>query len=74
VTAGLDFGLELIALLRDPTYAQAVQLMCEYDPDPPFRSGSPATADPAVVQIVAGMFEGFSQQLGNVATGLAART
>jgi cyclohexyl-isocyanide hydratase len=74
VTAGLDFGLELIALLRDPTYAQAVQLMCEYDPDPPFRSGSPTTADPAVVQIVSGMFEGFSRQLGNVASGLAART
>jgi putative intracellular protease/amidase len=74
VSAGLDFGLELIALLRDPTYAQAVQLMCEYDPAPPFNSGSPQTAPAEVAGIVSAMFEGFSTQLGELARSLPAQT
>lgn len=32
VTAGLDFGLTLVAELRDQTYAECTQLMSEYDP------------------------------------------
>lgn len=44
VTAGLDFGLTLVAELRDRTYAECCQLMNEYDPDPPFRAGSLTTA------------------------------
>ncbi len=74
VSAGLDFGLELIALLRDSTYAQAVQLMCEYDPVPPFHSGSPQTATAEVAGIVSAMFEGFSTQLGELGRSLSAQT
>ena len=37
VTAGLDFGLLLVSMLRDRTYAEAMQLLAEYDPAPPFR-------------------------------------
>lgn len=44
VTAGIDFGLSLIAKLRSPAYARAVQLYLEYDPQPPFNAGSPETA------------------------------
>jgi cyclohexyl-isocyanide hydratase len=44
VTAGMDFGLALVALLRNRTYAEAVQLYLEYDPKPPFNAGSPDTA------------------------------
>ena len=44
VTAGLDFGLRVIAELRSQAYAEAVQLYVEYDPQPPFRAGSPKTA------------------------------
>lgn len=44
VTAGIDFGLTLIARLRSPTYAKAVQLYLEYDPQPPFDAGSPEKA------------------------------
>jgi len=32
--------------------AQAIQLGIEYDPDPPFDSGSPAKADPRLVELV----------------------
>lgn len=49
VTAGLDFGLTMVAELRDRTYAECCQLMSEYDPDPPFNAGSMKTA-PAEVK------------------------
>jgi putative intracellular protease/amidase len=49
VTAGLDFGLTMVAELRDRTYAECCQLRSEYDPDPPFHAGSIKTA-PAEVK------------------------
>jgi cyclohexyl-isocyanide hydratase len=44
VTAGIDFGLTLAADLADPTLAQAIQLLLEYAPAPPFNAGRPETA------------------------------
>jgi transcriptional regulator GlxA family with amidase domain len=44
VTTGLDFGLTMVAELRDRTYAECCQLMSEYDPNPPFNAGSMKTA------------------------------
>lgn len=52
VTAGIDFALTLTAMLRGATHAKAVQLSLEYDPAPPFDSGSPDAADPAIVAAV----------------------
>jgi cyclohexyl-isocyanide hydratase len=52
ITAGIDFGLCVAAMLRDARTAQEIQLMMEYDPQPPFHNGSPATADPSLVQQV----------------------
>lgn len=49
VTAGIDFGLTLLELLQGRQVAEMTQLAMEYDPHPPFDSGSPATADPAHV-------------------------
>jgi putative intracellular protease/amidase len=48
VTAGLDFGLLMLAELRDKIYAECCQLMIEYDPQPPFNAGSLQTAPEAV--------------------------
>ena len=59
VTAGLDFGLTMVAELRDPLYAQGVQLGCEYDPAPPFNSGSLRTAPDDVKAIMTSMYAGF---------------
>lgn len=56
VTAGIDFGLTLIALLRSPEYAQAVQLYLEYDPAPPFDAGSPSKAPKSAKQFLDAMF------------------
>ncbi len=47
ISAGLDFGLALAARLRGPDYARTAQLVAEYAPAPPFRSGTPAEAGPA---------------------------
>ncbi len=41
-------ALHLAALLTDETTARAIQLHAEYDPMPPFDSGSWAKASPAV--------------------------
>jgi cyclohexyl-isocyanide hydratase len=48
VTAGIDFGLAIAAKLRNDAYAQAIQLYIEYDPQPPFDSGSPEKASKPV--------------------------
>ncbi|HEY0012978.1 MAG TPA: DJ-1/PfpI family protein [Allosphingosinicella sp.] len=44
VTAGIDFALALTAAIRGEAHARAVQLSLEYDPRPPFDSGSPEAA------------------------------
>ena len=46
VTAGLDFGLELAAILKGEEEARRIQLTLEYAPEPPFRNGTPAEAGP----------------------------
>ena len=57
VSAGLDLGLAVVAKLRDKTYAQGVQLMAEYAPQPPLHAGTPKTAPPAVHQMMDSMFD-----------------
>lgn len=60
VTAGIDFGLYLAAQLAGNDAAQRIQLFLEYDPQPPFNSGSPHTA-PA--HIVTGVREWASKMI-----------
>ena len=52
VTAGIDMALHIVAREVAPEMAQAVQLGIEYDPDPPFDSGSPEKAAPEIVELV----------------------
>jgi cyclohexyl-isocyanide hydratase len=52
VTAGMDFALTIVALLHGDAIAQSMQLAMEYDPEPPFRSGSPRVAPAAIVESV----------------------
>ena len=59
VTAGIDFGLTLLAELRGEEVAKLTQLMIEYNPQPPFDTGHPDTAGPEMVAMVhAGMGDG----------------
>jgi transcriptional regulator GlxA family with amidase domain len=48
VSSGIDMGLRLAAELAGEDVARAIQLGIEYDPQPPFDSGSPDKADPAL--------------------------
>ncbi|WP_412757464.1 DJ-1/PfpI family protein [Legionella bozemanae] len=50
VSAGIDMALYLAAKLANENVAQSVQLSLEYDPEPPFTSGSPEKAPEALVQ------------------------
>ena len=50
VTAGIDFGLVLTALVGGEEMAKVIQLQLEYNPAPPFRAGSPHTAGLPVLQ------------------------
>jgi transcriptional regulator GlxA family with amidase domain len=52
VSAGIDMALHLVSREAGPEVAQAVQLGIEYDPDPPFDSGSPEKAPPEIVELV----------------------
>jgi cyclohexyl-isocyanide hydratase len=49
VTAGIDFGLKVAAEIAGDEVAKSIQLQIEYDPQPPFNSGHPRSADPALV-------------------------
>jgi cyclohexyl-isocyanide hydratase len=50
VASGIDFALTLAAILEGEPVAREIQLQIEYDPAPPFNSGSPATAAPETVR------------------------
>jgi transcriptional regulator GlxA family with amidase domain len=45
VSAGIDMALSLTERVHGRDLGKALQLAIEYDPQPPFESGSPATAD-----------------------------
>ena len=62
VSAGLDMGLAIVGLLRDSVYAQSMQLLAEYAPEPPFNAGTPRTAPPAVTAMLTEMFKDFDPQ------------
>ena len=49
VSAGIDMALRLAEILTDEVTAKAMQVMIEYDPQPPFDAGSPEKAGPEVL-------------------------
>ena len=50
VSSGIDMALTLAARIAGDDYAQTIQLGIEYDPEPPFSSGSPRKAPPHIVE------------------------
>ena len=52
VSSGIDMALRLSELLVDDVAAKAMQLMIEYDPQPPFDAGHLDKAGDVVVQRV----------------------
>jgi transcriptional regulator GlxA family with amidase domain len=49
VSAGIDMAISLTAILGSPAQAQGIELALEYDPQPPFKSGSPEKGPPNLV-------------------------
>ena len=52
VSAGIDMALRLAQLTAGDDVAMAIQLILEYDPQPPFDAGSPAKAPAHVMELV----------------------
>ena len=72
VTSGLDFGLTMVSELRDRFYAECIQLLAEYDPHPPFDSGSIRTAPAKVRATMTPMFDDFRTHTRDLARSLKA--
>ena len=62
VTAGVDFAFALTAAIRGEAHARLVQLALEYDPAPPFDSGSPERADQ-------GLLAAYAKRMSAMAPG-----
>jgi cyclohexyl-isocyanide hydratase len=73
VTAGIDFGLVVASELFGRAVAEEIQLMVEYNPAPPFRSGSPATAPADLVERVTHARQPVQSERKAIATRAAAR-
>jgi cyclohexyl-isocyanide hydratase len=72
VTSGIDFALTLTALLFGEERAKRAQLAMEYDPKPPFPGGSPASADPWLIESVRAESAAFQKEREAVARRAAA--
>jgi cyclohexyl-isocyanide hydratase len=73
VTAGLDGALRVAADLRGDEVAQGIQLAIAYAPEPPFTSGTPETAPPAVLQQVRTSYRAVTEQREQTARRVAGR-
>ena len=56
VSAGIDMALWLAAQIAGDEVAKAIQLGIEYDPQPPFDSGSTAKASPETRELLRQLF------------------
>lgn len=50
VSAGIDMALALVSLEQGEEMAQTIQLLIEYDPQPPFNTGSQSKASPTMIE------------------------
>jgi transcriptional regulator GlxA family with amidase domain len=57
ITSGIDFALRIAARLRGDDFARALELTLEYDPQPPFGTGTPAKAGPKVTAALTRMYQ-----------------
>lgn len=56
VSSGIDMGLVLLDRIHGPDVARSAQLAIEYDPKPPFDSGSPSKAPANVRELMSAHF------------------
>jgi cyclohexyl-isocyanide hydratase len=73
VTAGIDFALTLVSIMVDRPTAEMIQLRLEYNPAPPFNSGSPDTAPPEILARMRERIAPFQQRRSEANSRAAAR-
>jgi cyclohexyl-isocyanide hydratase len=73
VTAGIDGALRVATELRGDEVAKAIQLYMQYAPEPPFNSGTPETAPPAIVEAARLSIEAITAQREVTARRVAQR-
>ena len=73
ITAGIDFALTLVSMLRGRAAAEMIQLRMEYNPAPPFNAGSPDTAPPEILALMKERIAPFQQRRGEAVHRAAAR-
>jgi cyclohexyl-isocyanide hydratase len=73
VSAGLDFGLNLLTAMRDKPHAEAAQLLAEYDPQPSLRAGNRRTAPKPAVDMLEAMLASTRADFRKVATNTKSR-
>src|SRR3954462_3084724 len=67
VASGIDFALKLAAILEGEEVARQIQLQIEYDPAPPFNSGSPKTAPAEITALLRSRLATLNEQRREVA-------
>ncbi len=73
VTAGIEGALRLAAALRGDAAAQAIRLEMAYAPEPPFDSGTPATAPVAMLEQARRSVRDITAQCRQTASWVARR-
>jgi cyclohexyl-isocyanide hydratase len=73
ITAGIDFALTLVSILFDRQTAEMIQLRLEYNPAPPFNSGSPDTAPPEILALMKERIAPFQERRHEANSRAAAR-
>jgi cyclohexyl-isocyanide hydratase len=73
VTAGIDGALRVVAELRGEEVAQTIQLYMQYAPEPPFNSGTPKSAPPAVLARALSAVQVITEQRRRTAERIARR-
>jgi transcriptional regulator GlxA family with amidase domain len=63
VTAGIDFGLVLLAKMLGEDLAKMSQLAMEYDPEPPFDAGTPKKAGKDITKKVQDWFGPMGEKM-----------
>ena len=61
MTAGIDFGLSVVAEIAGETTARRIQLGIEYDPAPPFDSGHPDRAPTLKSELLSARHDKFRE-------------
>jgi cyclohexyl-isocyanide hydratase len=57
VTAGIDFGIAVAAHWSGDSIARVIELILEYAPQPPYKTGSPELADPQTLAAARAMLQ-----------------